>query len=214
MPKSTFFKLKKNRQKQITDAVLDELLEHGFQKTSVNRIIKKAKIATGSFYQYFENTEDVIVYILKMIGKEKLKCIQAEVEKMEEKTFENYIRSLYAGGIIFALENKRYCSLAESIIQIKGTELYKKLLAALPKYEIYNELYLQIQNAISNGKLKDGISAEFAIQLMIDVNTSIIKQAMNFNRNHKFEVNEHTLKLFSELGVSVLLDGIMKREEN
>ena len=46
-------------------AAENEFLENSFDAASINRIIKEAAIPRGSFYQYFESKEDLLIYILK-----------------------------------------------------------------------------------------------------------------------------------------------------
>lgn len=65
MPMQTFFNLQKDKQKKILDASKKEFSEYSFYDASINRIIKDAGISRGSFYQYFENKEDLFVYILE-----------------------------------------------------------------------------------------------------------------------------------------------------
>jgi TetR/AcrR family transcriptional regulator len=50
-----------------------------FSDASINQIIKAAGISRGSFYQYFVDKEDLYLYMLTEIGKEKL-AIAGQVE--------------------------------------------------------------------------------------------------------------------------------------
>ena len=59
MPKPTFHNLPKDKQSRIIDAAIDEFASVPFDAASVNRIVRGAKIAKGSFYQYFENMVDL-----------------------------------------------------------------------------------------------------------------------------------------------------------
>lgn len=64
MPTSTFFNLTEEKKKKIIEAAKKEFLEHSFYDASINRIIKDAGISRGAFYMYFQNKEDIFVYII------------------------------------------------------------------------------------------------------------------------------------------------------
>lgn len=65
MPKETFYHLNVEKREKIEKAIQNELGRTSFEKASVSRIIKEANIPRGSFYQYFEDKEDAIQYIIK-----------------------------------------------------------------------------------------------------------------------------------------------------
>lgn len=65
MPKSTFYNLKKEKREKIEEALKKEFSENIFEKASVSNIIEKAGIPRGSFYQYFEDKEDALKYVIK-----------------------------------------------------------------------------------------------------------------------------------------------------
>lgn len=75
MPKETFFNLNRNKREQIEKAAVQEFAANGLKGASVNAIVSHAGIAKGSFYQYFENLEDLYDHILKIIQNTKLELI-------------------------------------------------------------------------------------------------------------------------------------------
>lgn len=64
MPNETFFNLPEEKKNKIIKAAKDEFTEHEFSKARVSNIIKNAAIPRGSFYQYFENLEDLYFFII------------------------------------------------------------------------------------------------------------------------------------------------------
>lgn len=65
MPTATFFRLPEEKRKRLIDACWGELTRVRFNDVSINRIIMAAHIPRGSFYQYFEDKEDLIRYQLE-----------------------------------------------------------------------------------------------------------------------------------------------------
>lgn len=92
MPKPTFYNLKEEKKRRIFQAAVQEFASHKFSEASLNRIVKTAKIPWGSFYQYFDNKEDLYLYIIKELSKYKWDALeQAGVEDID-KDFFNTIR--------------------------------------------------------------------------------------------------------------------------
>lgn len=65
MPTATFFRLPEEKRKRLMDACWAEVIRVRFSEVSINRIIVAAHIPRGSFYQYFEDKEDLIRYLLE-----------------------------------------------------------------------------------------------------------------------------------------------------
>ncbi len=72
MPKSTFYNLSDEKKDRIFHASLQEFSTKSFSEASLNQIIKSAGIPKGSFYQYFDDKEDLYLYIAEAASKEKI----------------------------------------------------------------------------------------------------------------------------------------------
>ena len=65
MPKSTFYNLNEEKREKIKRALKNEFTKHTFEKASISHIIEEANIPRGSFYQYFEDKEDALKFIIE-----------------------------------------------------------------------------------------------------------------------------------------------------
>ena len=65
MPKSTFYNLNEEKREKIKRALKKEFTKHTFEKASISHIIEEANIPRGSFYQYFEDKEDALKFIIE-----------------------------------------------------------------------------------------------------------------------------------------------------
>lgn len=74
MPKRTFFNLSDEKRRSLLKAAEREFSRVPLAKASVSNIIKMAEIPRGSFYQYFENIEDLYYYLVD-IETEKRKIL-------------------------------------------------------------------------------------------------------------------------------------------
>lgn len=64
MPKETFFNLSEEKRAKILNASKQEFINNELFKSRVSNIIKNADIPRGSFYQYFEDLEDLYYYVI------------------------------------------------------------------------------------------------------------------------------------------------------
>ena len=65
MPKQTFLRLDEEKQERIMRTAIEEFQKKGFADAKIGRIAKKAGIAKGSIYQYFEDKVDFFLYAVK-----------------------------------------------------------------------------------------------------------------------------------------------------
>ena len=82
MPKSTFYNLNEEKREKIKKALKKEFTIHSFEKASISNMIEEANIPRGSFYQYFEDKEDALKYIIEDF-------LNDEKEKIKELLIQN-----------------------------------------------------------------------------------------------------------------------------
>ena len=72
MPKQTFLNLPEEKRKAFIETALDEFANNDYNNASVSKIVVKAGIAKGSVYQYFEDKQDLFIYLLDVANQEML----------------------------------------------------------------------------------------------------------------------------------------------
>lgn len=65
MVSTTFLNLKEEKKERVLNSALSEFSRAPINEASVTNIVKKAEISRGSFYQYFEDKEDLYEYLVK-----------------------------------------------------------------------------------------------------------------------------------------------------
>ena len=94
MPTERFFKLKPEKKDKIKEAALKEFFSKSYRDMSINSIVKEADISRGSFYTYFEDSFDLVTYILWDIAADAGEMLIEQVKKCD-------------GNLFFAIENMR-----------------------------------------------------------------------------------------------------------
>ncbi len=63
--KETFFNLAEPKRRRIVDATLEEFSLSGYEKTSLDAIVRRAGISKGGLYEYIESKEDLFQFALE-----------------------------------------------------------------------------------------------------------------------------------------------------
>ncbi len=97
MPKPTFFNLSEEKRNRIFNAAVKEFAARRFNEASINKIIKEAKIPWGSFYQYFDDKEDLYRYVYTEILRKKRDIVyNREIIDLNSNVFDICIQSVKA----------------------------------------------------------------------------------------------------------------------
>ncbi len=115
MPHKTFYNLPDEKQNRIITSAIDEFIRCPYDKTSINRIVDGAGISKGSFYQYFDDKNDLYIHCLTdLFGKtaarvmDKYKApLHAIMEQVTSLGMEKTI-SMHRGDIVEWIGERNY----------------------------------------------------------------------------------------------------------
>lgn len=171
MPKETFYHLKTEKREKVEKAIENEFGRTTLEKASISKIIEEAQIPRGSFYQYFEDKEDAIKYIMKkyiLLEKETMKRILLQTRgNIFEATLKNF------DYMALELEGNPKITLYKNIMQ----ELKKNninLLNSIEEEKSIEEIHGLIDTSILN------IKEENELKDMIKI-ISIVTRTANIN---------------------------------
>lgn len=146
MPKSTFYNLSEDKKQKIEEAIKEEFSKHSANKVSISNIIEKAGIPRGSFYQYFEDKDDALKYIIN-------KFIEVENKEIEELLIKNEGDIFQTSVDIFEYilgknSDKKERILCKNIIEElknENTNMFEKF-KAKDKFKIRKENLINVEN--------------------------------------------------------------------
>ena len=203
MPKETFLKLSKEKQQKVINAAKKEFARVPIENVSIKNIVEEADIARGSFYQYFESKEDLLIYILKE-NSEKLNIkLKNEVSK--------------TNGDIFKLYIFLYDSMLEEFTGNSDQDLFKQIFINLKSsdeniFDIVKNI--KPQNVIDYYEQIDKTNLKIEnyddLTVVCDMLNAITRRAVikNFKNKSKEECRAMFLK-----EIEYLKHGIEKKEE-
>ena len=205
MPKETFLKLSNEKQQKVINSAKKEFARVPIQEVSIKNIVEDAGIARGSFYQYFESKEDLLIYIIKENVEELNNKLREEIQKKNGNLFEIYISI--------------YDNMVENFVEKDETKLFKQIFENIKSsdesiFKILKENDKRMEIAdyyesIDKKNLRIKNESEFKIVCRIlDV---ITRNAViiNFKKDAKEENRKEFLKK-----IDYLKYGIVKEEEN
>lgn len=164
MPKQTFLNLPEEKRETIMNAAVEEFAEYGLENASTNRIVKNSGIAKGSFYQYFEDKQDVFTYMLEVIEKKEWEFFKNEHPPDHNMDVFHYYRWMVKKGMEFGLSHPRMIQAAWRVLLGEGLYYGKN-------FESYRQktkaaLTMIIKQAIERGEVDPSVDVDLAVMVM------------------------------------------------
>jgi AcrR family transcriptional regulator len=113
MPKETFFNLPEDKRAHITNIAIDEFANNEYADVSISRIVARAGIAKGSFYQYFNDKEDLHSYLLDLVVKKKWELLSLDQPDPDHMGVFRYMRWTAQAGIEMQLKHPDLVKVAQ-----------------------------------------------------------------------------------------------------
>jgi AcrR family transcriptional regulator len=164
MPKQTFFNLPQEKRETIMHAAIEEFAEYGLENASTNRIVKNSGIAKGSFYQYFEDKQDVFKHMLDLVEQEELAFFKDKHPPANNMDTFHYFRWMVKSGMEFGLAHPRVIQAAWRVLLGEGL-YYGKNFAGY-RQRTTQALTAMIKQAIERGEVDPSVDVELAVMVM------------------------------------------------
>lgn len=103
MPKETFFNLPEEKRTHITGIAIEEFGNHDFADVSISRIVARAGIAKGSFYQYFEDKEDLHTHLLDLAVQKKWELFELDRPDPNHIGVFRYLKWMAQAGVQYQI---------------------------------------------------------------------------------------------------------------
>jgi len=203
MPKETFFNLPEDKRALICKVAVEEFAEYSFDKASVNRIVAKAGIAKGSFYQYFNGKKDLFLFLLQLAAKEKFNYFSPLVNNSNHLDVFTLFRELYKSGIQFAADHPEYAAISKKLTENKDSPIFKEVLVEnLPTaYQFFETL---LENARDKGEIRTDIDLRMLAFMVASMSNLVVEYYTEFVAEDYAEKMIETLDQF----LDVLKNGI------
>ena len=160
MPKQTFFNLPDEKRERIIQCAVAEFAQKGYKQASISRMVEAAGIAKGSFYQYFEDKDDLFIHIVTtQIGSLKLDTFEQEAARLKEMNLSEFLRHVFKVQIKALNSRPELIKISLDIARLPGEPVYQKL---MENYEDVKDTYLLpiIRHEIEQGEIDGRVNAQ------------------------------------------------------
>jgi AcrR family transcriptional regulator len=183
MPKQTFLNLPPEKRQTIISAAVDEFSQYGLENASTNRIVENSGISKGSFYQYFEDKQDVFRYLLTVLEQEKMNHFKDKHPPGSNLDTFNYFRWMVKAGMEF---NSAYPRMAQAVSRVLlGEGLYYGKLFTEYHQKAIQVFEMMIKQAIERGEVDPSIDVELAVMVMDTWTNAISTYILNEGMKQK-----------------------------
>lgn len=100
-PKNTFLNLPEAKQQRILAAAVAEFSANGYQKASLNTIVRRLDIAKGAVYRYFDSKEVLFLYVFDQFTRAVKQTVHNEIAGIGDDDFFAVIRAVLMAGLNF-----------------------------------------------------------------------------------------------------------------
>ncbi|MFP4370697.1 MAG: TetR/AcrR family transcriptional regulator [Halanaerobium sp.] len=207
MPKQTFFNLTAAKQQRVIDAAMEEFAAHPYLKTSINRIIERADISKGSFYQYFKNKKDLYKYLIDLVTERKMEFLSQKIEDYQKQDFFPLLRKLFIAGIQFRNKYPLISAIGDRLLNGENEALKNEIYAeSKPKSnEFFEEL---LEGAVSRGEVDPEIDIKFTAFMLTEFSISIV----NYFFEHSDSDNLDQIMDYVDKMIYIMKNGIAEGE--
>ena len=174
MPTETFANLPPDKRTRVLDAALHEFSESGYELASISRMVARAGIAKGSFYQYFESKLDLFEHLLvEELGRQKLAFVKSQPPPPPGSDFFASLEVMVYGGVRWALDQPRLARITETMLSPSSDPDLRVLADRMRKVtqeamstllrsgqeagQVRRDLHLDVASAVLTATLQQGL---------------------------------------------------------
>ena len=174
MAKKTFLNLNAEKREQFLKVAFREFAEHDYHSASISRIVAKLGIAKGSLYQYFEDKQDLYIYLLDVASKRKNEFIRESTSALAESgSFYELLKAIVLAGAAFDIRNPHYRLL---ILNAMKEHQSPKLENLAKELRLRSTEFLRdfVRMGIDRGTIRAGIDISLIVELTDALSLAIV----------------------------------------
>lgn len=185
MPKQTFFNLPDDKRERIAELAVEEFSERPYAKASISRIVERAGIAKGSFYQYFEDKLDLYRWLMFEYTAAKKLAFLIDHPAPSALSFFDQLEHLLLFGLKFGLTHPRLSRAAASLWHSNATDKDLDTLVAEYQKMARENLTAILKQGQAAGQVRNDVDIELGAELFV----AVAQQGMDMALKRKLGVD-------------------------
>lgn len=203
MPKQTFFNLSEEKKQVIITVARKEFSRVPLYEASIANIVKDADISRGSFYQYFEDKEDLFFYVLNLDAQARQKKFMSSLQSHQGDIFAT-MKEMFQLMLI-ELEDEELRSFYQNIFLHLNYKTEKTLVNNMAHHD-FNKHYEQSKPLIDTTNLN--VTNEEEVFHIVQIISSVMLQ--NFVLKFAKELSNDEVLRNYETQMHLLKKGFLK----
>lgn len=197
-----------SRRRHILQCAKKLFAEHGYYKTQISDIIREAKIARGTVYQYFENKDDIFVTLLENFydSWEKAVALNLQDINLNKISAKQYIFHRIKNTLEFLHADPDLCS----IVLRMGIGLHKDFDFLIQRFEnkILNLIISDLELGMNYGNVRSDINIELVANIIAGALFRISYYYFVLKKDPSIDLNAITSEI-----VNIIIPGIFVRKK-
>jgi len=183
MPKHTFYNLPEEKKERIVKGAKEAFSEKHYNDVTIDTIVENAKISKGSFYQYFNDKDDLFKYMFHDIGIEKNNELLDEINKSTDLSFSEMMIKVIARGERYENKDKETIGLKNRFLVECPQEIKREILMDLmPKsMDLFRRI---IEIYIKRGNFRKDFNLNIAAFIFTSAVLNIDKYELDDENDH------------------------------
>lgn len=195
MPTQTFHNLKLSKKEKIIEAITDELSRTTYDNINIQNIIKQASIPRGSFYQYFNDKDDMYHYFMTYIGQTKMIYFK-DIFTITDKSFIERVEALYLAGLNFKRDYPKFVKAGEFMM---SSPIYQNSDVVKQGFEQILSIYESwIKHDQQLGLIRPELDSKVLASIIIDFLNKVTIDSFIY---HKLDESEWVLSIKTVLDI-------------
>jgi AcrR family transcriptional regulator len=171
MPTQTFDNLPEEKKKRILQAAVNEFSQRNVKEARLSNIIKDAKIARGSIYQYFISKEDLYTHVFDELRAQRSEYVKPAFSLYKNKPFICFFEEFYLLDSEFLLTHPKHIEIGKHLYGhahgISG-QLIQNIQTKYKETFLIAIAYDKDRGIISE-KINNGSLADLCVHLVTDI---------------------------------------------
>jgi len=163
MPTATFTRLSEEKQERILQACVKEFGIRNVREANLSNIVKDARIARGSLYQYFPTKDDMYVYVYETLRARRAEYVKPVLELYKKEPFLRFFEAFHLRNIEYLMQNPSHLALGQQLYS-SSHGISRRLIQRLQSQ--YKEMFII---AIEFDKGQDVISQDVDTSALADL---------------------------------------------
>ena len=184
MPKNTYYHLTVEKQARIIKGAMKAFSAVPYRLVTIDQIVKLAEIPKGSFYQYFENKDDLFAYIFGELGDEKKEALESVSAQISNHCFEEFVPIVLSQAKSFENQDTVMIGLKNRFLRECPQEVKMEIMqGVIPKsYRLFESI---VRAYCDKGEFRSDLSVKNAAYLITSAITQL--EYYEFVENEDYE---------------------------